>query len=51
VTPIRVLLADDQQSVRQGLEVLIDAQPDMAGVCDARRVPISHRTRRLRRIP
>jgi DNA-binding NarL/FixJ family response regulator len=28
VTPIRVLLADDHQSVRQGRKALINVQPD-----------------------
>jgi two-component system, NarL family, response regulator NreC len=32
VKPIRVLLADDHESVRQGLKLLIDAQPDMTVV-------------------
>jgi len=35
VTPIRVLLADDHESVRQGLKLLIDAQPDMTVVGQA----------------
>jgi two-component system, NarL family, response regulator NreC len=33
---IRVLLADDHETVRQGLRLLIDAQPDMMVVADAR---------------
>jgi DNA-binding NarL/FixJ family response regulator len=33
---IRVLLADDHETVRQGLRLLIDAQPDMTVVADAR---------------
>jgi two-component system, NarL family, response regulator NreC len=32
VKPIRVLLADDHESVRQGLKLLIDGQPDMTVV-------------------
>jgi DNA-binding NarL/FixJ family response regulator len=33
---IRVLLADDHETVRQGLKLLIDAQPDMQVVGEAR---------------
>jgi len=33
---IRVLLADDHDTVRQGLRLLIDTQPDMTLVADAR---------------
>ncbi|MCU1383046.1 MAG: nreC [Acidobacteria bacterium] len=33
---IRVLLADDHETVRQGLRLLIDGQPDMTVVADAR---------------
>jgi two-component system, NarL family, response regulator NreC len=33
--PIRVLLADDHESVRQGLKLLIEAQPDMTVVDEA----------------
>jgi two-component system, NarL family, response regulator NreC len=33
---IRVLLAEDHDTVRQGLKLLIDAQPDMAVVADVR---------------
>lgn len=36
MTCIRVLLADDHDTVRQGLRLLIDAQTDMAVVADAR---------------
>lgn len=36
MTRIRVLLADDHETVRQGLRLLIDAQPDMTVVADAR---------------
>jgi len=36
VSRIRVLLADDHDTVRQGLRLLIDAQPDMVVVADAR---------------
>jgi two-component system, NarL family, response regulator NreC len=35
LTPTRVLLADDHQTVRQGLRLLIDAQPDMKVVDEA----------------
>jgi DNA-binding NarL/FixJ family response regulator len=34
-TPLRVLLADDHQTVRQGLKLLIDSQPDMTVVAEA----------------
>jgi DNA-binding NarL/FixJ family response regulator len=34
VSRIRVLLAEDHETVRQGLKLLIDAQPDMAVVAD-----------------
>ena len=33
--PIRVLLADDHVTVRHGLKLLIDQQPDMKVVCEA----------------
>src|SRR3954451_10270720 len=36
MTGIRVLLADDHETVRQGLRLLIDAQPDMSVVAEAR---------------
>jgi DNA-binding NarL/FixJ family response regulator len=35
VTPIRVLLADDHETVRQGLRLLIDEQTDMTVVGEA----------------
>lgn len=34
MSPIRVLLAEDHDTVRQGLKLLIDAQPDMTVVAD-----------------
>ena len=34
-SPLRVLLADDHATVRQGLKLLIDSQPDMAVVGEA----------------
>jgi DNA-binding NarL/FixJ family response regulator len=33
--PLRILLADDHQTVRQGLKLLIDSQPDMTVVAEA----------------
>ncbi|MFD8450398.1 MULTISPECIES: response regulator [Streptomyces] len=33
--PIRILLADDQVSVRNGFRLILDAQPDMAVVAEA----------------
>jgi two-component system response regulator NreC len=36
VKTIRVLLAEDHETVRQGLKLLIDAQPDMAVVADVK---------------
>src|SRR5436189_697330 len=33
--PLRILLADDHVTVRQGLKLLIDAEPDMTVVADA----------------
>jgi two-component system response regulator NreC len=33
--PLRVLLADDHVTVRHGLKLLIDGQPDMKVVCEA----------------
>ena len=33
--PLRVLIADDQQMVRTGFRMIIDAQPDMAVVAEA----------------
>jgi len=35
VKPIRVLLADDHETVRQGLRLLVDAQTDMEVVAEA----------------
>jgi DNA-binding NarL/FixJ family response regulator len=35
VTPIRVLLADDHETVRQGLRLVLEAQPDIAVVGEA----------------
>ncbi len=35
MTKIRVLLADDHQTVRQGLKLLIDGQPDMEVIGEA----------------
>jgi DNA-binding NarL/FixJ family response regulator len=35
VKPIRVLIADDHETVRQGLRLLIDSQPDMEVVGEA----------------
>jgi DNA-binding NarL/FixJ family response regulator len=35
VTPIRVLLAEDHETVRQGLRLLLDAQPDIEVVGEA----------------
>jgi two-component system, NarL family, response regulator NreC len=32
---IRVMLAEDHETVREGLKLLIDAQPDMEVVCEA----------------
>jgi two-component system, NarL family, response regulator NreC len=34
-TPIRIILADDHQIVRQGLRMLIEAEPDMAVIAEA----------------
>ena len=34
-TPLRVLLADDHVTVRHGLRLLIDGQPDMKVVAEA----------------
>jgi DNA-binding NarL/FixJ family response regulator len=34
-TPARVLLADDHQIVRQGLRLLVDAEPDLTVVAEA----------------
>jgi DNA-binding NarL/FixJ family response regulator len=34
-TPIRILLADDHITVRHGLKLLIDAQPDMQVIAEA----------------
>ena len=34
-TPLRVLLADDHVTVRHGLKLLIDSQPDMAVIAEA----------------
>lgn len=36
--PIRLLLADDQQMVRAGFRLVLDAQPDMSVVGEARRL-------------
>jgi len=33
--PLRILLADDHVTVRQGLKLLIDAEPDMDVICEA----------------
>ncbi|MDU7024828.1 MAG: DNA-binding response regulator, partial [Cutibacterium acnes] len=33
--PIRLLLADDQQMVRAGFRLVLDAQPDMSVVGEA----------------
>jgi DNA-binding NarL/FixJ family response regulator len=33
--PLRILLADDHVTVRQGLKLLIDAEPDMTVIADA----------------
>jgi DNA-binding NarL/FixJ family response regulator len=33
--PLRVLLADDHLTVRHGLKLLVDSQPDMTVVCEA----------------
>jgi DNA-binding NarL/FixJ family response regulator len=33
--PLRILLADDHQTVRQGLKLLIESQPDMTVVAEA----------------
>ena len=33
--PLRILLADDHATVRQGLKLLIDSQPDMGVVGEA----------------
>ena len=35
--PLRILLADDHVTVRQGLKLLIDAEPDMEVVGEAER--------------
>ena len=35
VSPLRILLADDHATVRQGLKLLIDSQPDMGVVGEA----------------
>ena len=35
VTPLRILLADDHVTVRHGLKLLIDSQPDMKVVSEA----------------
>lgn len=34
-TPIRIILADDHQIVRQGLRMLLEAEPDMAVIAEA----------------
>jgi DNA-binding NarL/FixJ family response regulator len=34
-SPLRILLADDHATVRQGLKLLIDSQPDMTVVAEA----------------
>ncbi len=33
--PLRIVLADDHATVRQGLRLLIDGQPDMTVVAEA----------------
>lgn len=35
MTPLRILIADDHATVRQGLKLLIDSQPDMGVVGEA----------------
>ena len=35
MAPLRILIADDHATVRQGLKLLIDSQPDMGVVGEA----------------
>jgi len=35
VTPIRILIADDQENIRSGFRLILDAQPDMTVIGEA----------------